>query len=84
MIFLILDAPPHFEHIERYKNAVIKAAKMGVKIIPVTASGINRETDFLMKFTSILTNGTYTFITDHSGIGGDHLAPVHDEYEVEN
>ena len=83
LIFLILDAPPHFEHIERYKNAVIKAAKMGVKIIPVTASGINRETDFLMKFTSILTNGTYTFITDHSGIGGDHLAPVHDEYEVE-
>lgn len=36
-----------------------------------------------MKFTSILTNGTYTFITDHSGIGGAHLAPVHDEYEVE-
>jgi hypothetical protein len=36
-----------------------------------------------MKFTSILTNGTYTFITDHSGIGRDHLAPVHDEYEVE-
>lgn len=83
LVFLLLDAPPHLELIERYKNAVIKAAKMGIKIIPVTASGINRETDFLMKFTSILTNGTYAFITDHSGIGGDHLAPLHDEYEVE-
>lgn len=83
LIFLILDAPPHFELIERYKNAVIRAAKMGIKIIPITASGIDRRTEFLMKFTSILTNGTYTFITDHSGIGGVHLAPVHDEYEVE-
>ena len=83
LIFLILDAPPHLEHIERYKKAVIKAANMGIKIIPVTGSGINRETEFLMKFTSILTNGTYAFITNHSGIGGDHLAPVHNDYTVE-
>ncbi|MBK9255424.1 MAG: carboxypeptidase regulatory-like domain-containing protein [Saprospiraceae bacterium] len=83
LIFLILDAPPHLQQIEKYKKAVIKAANMGIKIIPVTGSGINRETDFLMKFTAILTNGTYAFITNHSGIGGDHLAPVHDEYEVE-
>jgi hypothetical protein len=36
-----------------------------------------------MKFTSILTNGTYVFITDDSGIGNPHLDPVVTDYEVE-
>jgi hypothetical protein len=68
---------------ETYRKAVKTAAAKGIKIIPITASGINRETEFLMKFTSILTNGTYVFITDDSGIGNPHLDPVVEDYEVE-
>jgi hypothetical protein len=29
------------------------------------------------------TNGTYLFLTDHSGVGGSHTAPTTDKYDVE-
>jgi hypothetical protein len=85
LAFLILDAPPHYtpEIIKKLKRQVTEAAAQGIKLIPVTASGINRNTEFLMKYLSIITNGTYVFITDHSGIGHGHLEPVVDNYEVE-
>jgi len=83
--FLILDAPPHEdeESMTRIKNQIEIAASKGIRLIPITASGINRETEFLMKFMSILTNGTYVFITDDSGIGLQHLEPIVEDYEVE-
>lgn len=85
IVFLILDAPPHEneETLKKIKAQIEEAASRGIKLIPVTASGINRETEFLMKFMAILTNGTYVFITDDSGIGNPHLDPVVDDYEVE-
>ena len=58
-------------------------AQKGIKLIPVVASGIDKETEFLMRYTAIATNGTYVFITNHSGIGNDHLEPTVGEYEVE-
>ena len=57
---------------------------MRIKIIPVTASGIDKETEFLMRFFSVSTNGTYVFITNDSGIGNDHIEASVGEYEVEN
>ena len=85
IIFLLLDAPPHHNEnvLQRIQDQVKEAAQLGIKIIPITASGINRQTEFLMKFMSIATNGTYVFITDHSGIGNPHLDPVVQDYEVE-
>lgn len=85
IIFLLLDAPPHEEVQVKstLKDQIAEAAERGIKIIPITASGINRETEFLMKFMSIATNGTYVFITDDSGIGGKHLDPVVSDFEVE-
>ncbi len=32
---------------------------------------------------AMFTDGTYTFITNHSGIGNDHLTPTIGEYQVE-
>lgn len=85
IIFLLLDAPPHHnpKTLVRIQEQVADAAREGIKIIPITASGINRQTEFLMKFMAIATNGTYVFITDHSGIGNAHLDPVVKDYEVE-
>jgi hypothetical protein len=85
ILFLILDAPPHHtpESIRRLGKSVQAAAKKGIKIIPITASGIDKETEFLMRSFAIHTNGTYVFITDHSGIGNEHLEPTVGEYEVE-
>jgi len=36
-----------------------------------------------MKFFGLATNGSYVFLTDHSGIGGKHIEPTTDEYKVE-
>ena len=83
--FIVLDAPPHHEDaiILKLQRAIREGAKKGVKVIPVTASGIDRETEFLMRYCALATNGTYVFITNHSGIGNTHLEPTVGEYEVE-
>jgi len=85
IIFLVLDAPPHEDPsvITLLQEQIKEAAARGIKIIPITASGINRQTEFLMKYMAIATNGTYVFITDHSGIGNAHLDPVVQDFEVE-
>ncbi len=86
LLFLVLDAPPHHEDqqvINNIQRAVKTAAANGIKIIPVTASGINKNTEFLMRFMAISTNSTYTFITDDSGIGNEHLEPTVGPYEIE-
>ncbi len=85
IMFLVLDAPPHheIEVISSIQNSVQKAAEKGIKIIPITASGIDKETEFLMRFLSMSTNGTYVFITNHSGIGNNHLEATVGAYEVE-
>ncbi len=85
LVFLILDAPPHEDEVTmtKIRSQIKAAATKGIKLIPVTASGIGRETEFLMKFMAIMTNGTYVFITDDSGIGEAHLAPVVTDYDVE-
>jgi len=83
--FLLLDAPPHYrDDVIRDIQASIKtAAAKGIKIIPITASGIDKETEFLMRFLAMATNGTYTFITNDSGIGGDHIDPSIGDFDVE-
>ncbi len=85
ILFLILDAPPHKDECtqKQMRLLVKEAARKGVKVIPITASGIDKETEYLMRFAALATNGTYSFITDHSGIGGDHIDPTTLGYEVE-
>jgi hypothetical protein len=83
--FLLLDAPPHYETdiVENIHDIIKDASRKGIRIIPITASGIDKKTEFLMRFMAILTNGTYVFITNDSGIGNDHLTPSVGQYEVE-
>lgn len=83
--FLILDAPPHENPatLKKLQHITRRAAQRGIKIIPITASGINKSTEFLMRSLALGTNGTYVFLTDDSGIGGSHIKPSTDSYEVE-
>lgn len=85
LLFLLLDAPPHHtEAIVNDLNDIIKStAEKGIKIIPISASGINKDTEFLFRFFAVATNGTYVFITNDSGIGGEHIEATVGEYEVE-
>ena len=83
--FLVLDASPHQdpEVLASLQKTIREAARLGIRIVPLAASGIQKDTEFLLKFFGLATNGTYLFLTDHSGIGGKHLEPTSDEYKVE-
>ncbi|WP_160140193.1 TonB-dependent receptor plug domain-containing protein [Chryseobacterium sp. c4a] len=85
IMFLILDAPPHQsqENIQKLYDKIKKAAQKGITIIPLAASDTNKETEYLMRTFALLTNGTYTFLTNDSGIGNNHIKPTIDSYEVE-
>lgn len=85
LLFLVLDAPPHHSPkiVQQLHDLAIKAAAKGIKIIPVTGSGVGKSTEYLMRCLSLTTNGTYVFLTDDSGVGNSHIAPTTDTYKVE-
>lgn len=84
LLFLVLDAPPHYtpETVETIQKAVRDASEKGIRIIPVASSGVDKNTEFFLRSLAVATNGTYLFLTDHSGIGNPHLEPTIGDYEV--
>lgn len=88
-MFLVLDEQPLTgdEIIAKVRNYTIKAAGMGIRIVPVVASaetmGNAASLEYLMRSIALATNGTYVFLTDHSNIGNEHAEPVTDIYDVE-
>ena len=84
IIFLVLDAGPHPGKEEKMQDLIRQAARKGIRIVTVAASGIDKGTEYLMRTLALGTNGTYTFLTDHSGIGAPHMEPTTDHYDVES
>lgn len=85
LMFLVLDAPPHSESeevVDSVRQSITEAAEKGVRIIPIASSGVDTETEFLLRIMSLATGGTYTFLTDHSGVGESHLEPTIGDYNV--
>lgn len=85
IMFLLLDAPPH-EGAQVNKtllDSIRKAGSEGIRIIPVSASGIDKKTEFLLRAMAISTDGTYVFLTDDSGVGESHIQPTIGDYDVE-
>ncbi|MDE7440505.1 MAG: VWA domain-containing protein [Clostridia bacterium] len=85
LLFHVLDAPYHDlqENQSNFANAVNTAAQKGIRIIPVAASGLDTLGQYIMRSAALLTGGTYTFLTDDSGIGNSHEIPAVGEYTVE-
>ena len=84
ILFLVLDAPPHedSQSLQTIRLAIEKAAETGIQIIPIASSGIDKDTEFFLRSIDIATNGTYVFLTDHSGVGESHLKASVGEFEV--
>ena len=84
ILFLVLDAPPHedSQSLQTIRTAIETAAEKGIQIIPIASSGIDKNTEFFLRSIDIATNGTYVFLTDHSGIGESHLKASVGEFEV--
>ena len=84
--FLVLDAPAHQDHqgvVESLQASIESYAKYGIKIIPVFCSSPTKECEFMCRYFSTLTGGTYVFLTDDSGVGGDHIEASVGQYQVE-
>lgn len=85
LLFMILDAPPHDTRTvrENLASMVQEAARKGIRIIPIASSGVDANSEALLRDLAMITGGTYTFLTNDSGIGGSHLEPTIGSYEVE-
>jgi hypothetical protein len=84
IMFLVLDAPPHYDAktVASINASIRKAAEMGIRIIPVASSGVDTTCQVLFRTWAAMTGGTYTYLTDHSGIGGSHQKPDVEHEEV--
>lgn len=84
--FMLLDAPPHQDRtgvIGSLQRSIEAYAAQGIKLIPVASSGVDKNTEFVLRFFATATGGTYVFITNDSGIGNKHIAASVGQYEVE-
>ena len=84
LLFHVADAPAHDKDVTSWNQTALLAARKGIKIITVASSGINLKTEYFFRSQSLLTSGQYVYLTNDSGIGGDHLeATTEDKLVVE-
>lgn len=76
--FLVLDAPAHKSEgvSQSLFQSIQAAARQGIRLIPVMASGADEATEILCRQLALFTGGRFVFITDHSGIGNAHREPI--------
>jgi len=77
IIYHVLDAPAHDNEksVKMFNSAAKKAAEKGIRICPIICSGSAELTEYTMREAAIYTGGTFIFVTDDSGIGGEHHDP---------
>lgn len=86
LAFMLLDAPAHQDQdgvVESLHKSIQAYAQRGIRLIPVASSGVDKNTEFMLRFFAIATGGTYVFLTNDSGVGGEHIIASVGEYEVE-
>lgn len=86
LLFMILDAPPHEESevAKELVEVIEQAAEMGIRVIPIAASGAGENTQQLLRTYAVMTGGTFLFLDNNSGYGGHHEVTIPDNaYESE-
>jgi hypothetical protein len=76
LAFWVADAPHHIERASALAAAVDVAASQDVHLYPVASSGVDELTEYVMRSAAQLTLGRYLFLTDDSGVGGEHKEPT--------
>ena len=85
LLYLTLDAPGHKDQQgvpESVRESLTYAAANGIRVIPIAGSGVDKEAEFLLRASAAMAGGTYTFLTDDSGVGESHLEPTIGDYNV--
>ena len=73
LVYHFFDAPSHDRDFDTVYEEYYKLASKGIRYIPVASSGLNKIGEYIAREGSLLTGGTYTSLTDDSGIGGGHI-----------
>jgi hypothetical protein len=76
LAFWVGDAPHHDGRSQALADAVTVAAGQDVHLYPVASSGVDELTEYTMRSAAQLTLGRYLFLTDDSGVGGEHKEPT--------
>ncbi|MBU2981862.1 VWA domain-containing protein [Lentibacter algarum] len=82
LMFHIADAPAHDNKAKRFLRASEKLAGKNVQIFGLGASGVAKESEFLMRQAALVSGGRYMFLTDDSGVGNSHAEPTIACYKV--
>ncbi|MBM4357862.1 MAG: VWA domain-containing protein [Deltaproteobacteria bacterium] len=75
LVFWIADAPHHVGKAQKLAGAMRALAAKDAHVYPVASSGVDDLAELAMRTSAQLTNGRYLFLTDDSGIGGEHKEP---------
>lgn len=85
VLVLITDAPAQPYRTQfRYHEALVEAARRGIRILPVAASGADRTVETLLRALGACTGAPYVYLTDHSGVGAPHLEADTERVRVEH
>lgn len=65
LVLLVADAPPHLDYGEpfSYDEDMIEAVRRGVKILPVGASGLDEQGEYIFRQLAQFTGGKFVFLT---------------------
>ena len=75
LAFWVADAPHHDARAMAMADALRASRGLDVHIYPVASSGIDEFTELTMRSAGQFTGGRYLFLTNDSGVGGDHKEP---------
>jgi hypothetical protein len=75
LAFWVADAPHHNHRAMAMADALRATQGLDVHVYPVASSGIDEFTELAMRSSAQLTGGRYLFLTNDSGIGGNHKEP---------
>lgn len=82
VLILNADAPPHDDRFSRTVSEAKALGQKGVRIYPLAASGVDDSAEYIMRAMALSTGGRHLFLTNDSGIGGDHQEPKTECYVV--
>ena len=84
VLVVIADAPPQsYQTSFTYVQAMREASRRGIRLLPVAASGADREVEFLFRAMATVTGAPYTYLTDESGVGNPHMEADTDRVAIE-
>jgi hypothetical protein len=70
LVVLVGDAPPHVDYNSSYPALLGEAVAKGIKILPVGASNLDTDGEYVFRQLAQVTLGQFVFLTYANGVSG--------------